>query len=224
MFVFFYAAIIYHLAQLMKSNRMEMPRHIAFSGNGSKVIRILTSSDKTLEEFSKKIFEKVYGEGYPTDGLTILQNVDNPKEVTCKGGISNPTKQEYDEVSSMKIVYKAVQNGNTPFITNETYASIDNSYIENAVSSVKSFIQFVFDLNKDFSFKNKFDSSESSLAIAKEECFRDLVTYTKNGLEKKKKEVSDNDIIEETLFFYPLNGMLNALISAIYKKNNGTDK
>lgn len=223
-FVFFYAAIIYHLAQLMKSNRMEMPRHIAFSGNGSKVIRILTSSDKTLEEFSKKIFEKVYGEGYPTDGLTILQNVDNPKEVTCKGGISNPTKQEYDEVSSMKIVYKAVQNGNTPFITNETYASIDNSYIENAVSSVKSFIQFVFDLNKDFSFKNKFDSSESSLAIAKEECFRDLVTYTKNGLEKKKKEVSDNDIIEETLFFYPLNGMLNALISAIYKKNNGTDK
>ena len=176
-----------------------------------------------MEEFSKKIFEKVYGEIYPTDGLTILQNVDNPKEVTCKGGISNPIKQEYEEVSSMKIVYKAVQEGNNPFITTETYASIDDTYIVNAVKSVKSFIQFVFDLNKDFSFKNKFDSSEISLAIAKEECIRDLVTYTKNGLEKKKKEVSDNDIIEETLFFYPLNGMLNALISAIYKKNNGTD-
>lgn len=222
-FVFFYAAIIYHLAQLMKSNRMEMPRHIAFSGNGSKVIRILTSSDKTLEEFSKKIFEKVYGEVYPTDGLTILQNVENPKEVTCKGGISNPIKQEYEEVSSMKIVYKAVQEGCNPFITTETYASIDDIYIANAVKSVKSFIQFVFELNKDFSFKNKFDSSENSLAIAKEECIRDLTTYTKNGLEKKRKEVSDNDIIEETLFFYPLKGMLNALISAIYKKNNGTD-
>jgi hypothetical protein len=222
-FVFFYAAIIYHLAQLMKSNRMEMPRHIAFSGNGSKVIRILTTSDKTLEEFTKKIFEKVYREDYPADGLTILQNVENPKEVTCKGGISNPIIQEYDKVSSMKIVYKAVQNGNNPFITTETYASIDDSYIANAVDSVKSFIQFVFDLNKEFSFKNKFDSSEKSLAIAKEECIRDLVTYTKNGLEKKRKEISDNDIIEETLFFYPLNGMLNALISAIYKNNNGID-
>ena len=31
---------------------------------------------------------------------------------------------------------------------------------------------------------------------------------------------TDNDVIEETIFFYPLNGMLNALISAIYKKNN----
>ena len=46
--------------------------------------------------------------------------------------------------------------------------------------------------------------------------------YTKNGIENKKKEVSDSDIIEETLFFYPLSGMLNALISAIYKKNNSS--
>jgi hypothetical protein len=49
---------------------------------------------------------------------------------------------------------------------------------------------------------------------------RDLATFTKNGLDIKRQEVSDNDVIEETMFFYPLNGMLNALISAIYKKNN----
>ena len=40
------------------------------------------------------------------------------------------------------------------------------------------------------------------------------------SLENKKKEVSDSVVIEETLFFYPLSGMLNALISAIYNKNN----
>ena len=39
---------------------------------------------------------------------------------------------------------------------------------------------------------------------------------------RMKKEVSDSDTIEETLFFYPLSGMLNALISAIYKKNNSS--
>ena len=80
-FIIFYAAIIYHLARIMKAKSLEMPRHIAFSGNGSKVIRILTSSDSTLEKFTKKIFETIYGEKYPTDGLTILQNEKNNAEV-----------------------------------------------------------------------------------------------------------------------------------------------
>ena len=218
----FDSAIIYHLAKIMKAKGEEMPRHIAFSGNGSKVIRILTSSDTTLEKFTKKIFEKVYGQKYPSDGLTILQNVDNPKEVTCKGGLSNPTKQDYEDIASTKIVYKSVNDGKDEFIESETYGDINDAYLNKAVDEVKSFIQFVFDLNKDFSFKNNFDSAETSLNVAQEECMRDLLTYTKNGLENKKKEESDSDTIEETLFFYPLSGMLNALISAIYKKNNSS--
>lgn len=219
-FIIFYVAIIYHLAHIMKAKSLEMPRHIAFSGNGSKVIRILTSSDSTLEKFTKKIFEKVYGEDYPTDGLTILQNEKNPKEVTCKGGLSNPIYQEYEDMASMKMVYKAVQVDGTAFVNGDTYGAIDESYIQRTVDEAKKFVNFVFDLNREFSYKNNFDSSEASLEIAKNECFRDLATFTKNGLDIKRQEVSDNDAIEETMFFYPLNGMLNALISAIYKKNN----
>lgn len=219
-FIIFYAAIIYHLALIMKAKSLEMPRHIAFSGNGSKVIRILTSSDSTLEKFTRKIFEKVYGKSYPSDGLTILQNENNPKEVTCKGGLSNPIYQEYENMTSMKMVYKTVHDNGTAFVNGDTYAEIDDAYINRTVDEVKSFVNFVFDLNREFSYKNNFDSSEASLEIAKRECMRDLATFTKNGLEIKRQEVSDNDVIEETMFFYPLNGMLNALISAIYKKNN----
>ena len=219
-FIIFYAAIIYHLANIMKAKLLEMPRHIAFSGNGSKVIRILTSSDSTLEKFTKKIFEKVYGAEYPSDGLTILQNENNPKEVTCKGGLSNPIYQEYEAMASMKMVYKAVQGNGTAFVDGDTYASIDDAYIQRTVDEAKNFVNFVVDLNREFSYKNNFDSSETSLEIAKSECLRDLVTFTKNGLDIKRQEVSDNDVIEETMFFYPLRGMLNALISAIYKKNN----
>lgn len=219
-FIIFYVAIIYHLAHIMKAKSLEMPRHIAFSGNGSKVIRILTSSDSTLEKFTKKIFEKVYGEEYPIDGLTILQNEKNPKEVTCKGGLSNPIYQEYEDMASMKMVYKAVQIDGNAFVKGDTYGSIDEAYIQRTVDEAKNFVNFVIDLNREFSYKNNFDSSESSLEIAKSECIRDLATFTKNGLDIKRQEVSDNDVIEETMFFYPLNGMLNALISAIYKKNN----
>ena len=219
-FIFFYAAIIYHLALIMKAKSLEMPRHIAFSGNGSKVIRILTSSESTLEKFTRKIFEKVYGKSYPSDGLTILQNEKNPKEVTCKGGLSNPVYQEYEDMTSMKMVFKTVQDDGTAFVNGDTYASVNEAYINRTVDEVKKFVNFVMDLNRDFSYKNNFDAAESSIEIAKCECFRDLATFTKNGLDIKRQEVSDNDVIEETLFFYPLNGMLNALISAIYKKNN----
>jgi len=219
-FIIFYAAIMYHLAHIMKAKSLEMPRHIAFSGNGSKVIRVLSTNNATLEKFTRKIFEKIYGEKYPEDGLTILQNENNPKEVTCKGGLSNPTYQEYEQMASMKMVYKAVQGNEDAFVNGETYKSIDEAYIQKTVEEAKTFINFVFDMNREFSYKNNFDSSEASLMIAKNECLRDLATYTKNGLEVKRQEVSDNDVIEETMFFYPINGMLNALISAIYKKNN----
>jgi hypothetical protein len=220
-FVIFYTAIVYHLARIMKSSGMQMPRHIAFSGNGSKVVRILTSSNKTLEKFTKVIFEKVYEQSYPEDGLTILQNEDNPKEVTCKGGLSNPLKQEYDEVASMKIVYKSTKcEGESCFVRKETYACVDDNYIREVVDGVKKFVRFTLDLNEDFSFKKNFDASVASLEIAERECLRDLVTYTKNGLENKRKEVSNSDVIEETLFFYPLNGMLNALTTAIYQQKN----
>ena len=115
-----------------------------------------------------------------------------------------------------------MNDGPNEFIESETYGDITDTHLNKTVDEVKTFIQFVFDLNKDFSFKNNFDSAETSLNVSQEECLRDLLTYTKNGIENKKKEVSDSDIIEETLFFYPLSGMLNALISAIYKKNNSS--
>ena len=40
-FVLFYSAIIYHTAQIMKAKKMELPQHIAFSGNGSRIINII---------------------------------------------------------------------------------------------------------------------------------------------------------------------------------------
>ena len=169
-FVIFYTAIIYHLAHIMKAKSLEMPRHIAFSGNGSKVIRVLSTNNATLEKFTRKIFEKIYGEKYPVDGLTILQNENNPKEVTCKGGLANPTYQEYENMAQMKMVYKAVQGNEDAFVNGETYKSIDEAYIQKTVEEAKTFINFVFDMNREFSYKNNFDSSEASLMIAKNEC------------------------------------------------------
>ncbi|KAA6325479.1 hypothetical protein EZS27_025311, partial [termite gut metagenome] len=215
-FVFFYAAIIYHLAHIMKAKGLKMPRHITFSGNGSKVIQILTTDNGLLQDYTKLIFEKVYGEQYHRNGLTILQNSTNPKEATCKGGISSPKAQDYNDMSKTKVVLKSADN--QTFVTDEKYGSITSNkeeFLNKTVAEVQKFIQFVFNLNNEFSYKNNFGVSSDSFKIAKEECDRDLLIFSDKGLTQKLAEVSDDDIIEETFFFYPLNGMLNALSAAI---------
>ena len=44
-FIVFYGAIIYYVASMMKAKRLNLPQTIAFSGNGSKTLKVL-STDK----------------------------------------------------------------------------------------------------------------------------------------------------------------------------------
>jgi hypothetical protein len=223
LFLFFYVAIIYHLAHILKAKHLPVPRHITFSGNGSKVIRILSTDTGTLEQFTKKIFEKILGTSV-LGKLTIIHNAENPKEATCKGGITNnPEPEDYGSIANKKVILKG--SDNQSFISNEKYSNIDSSDIVQTTNTAKQFIQFTLDLNNDFSFKNNFGVETSSFDIAKSECLKnnDLETYTSKGMEQKLKEVSKDDVIEETMFFYPLVGMINELSNVIFennKKNN----
>ena len=107
--ILFYVAIIYHIAKLMKAKNFEMPRHITFSGNGSKVLNILTTNDATLVQFTKLIFEEIYGCKYSIDGLDIIRP-ENSKESTCKGGIilTPFQSQDYSEIRKMKTILGTV--------------------------------------------------------------------------------------------------------------------
>jgi hypothetical protein len=217
-FLFFYTAIIYHLAKLMKSKDLPVPRHITFSGNGSKVVQILTPDNKLLEQYTKLIFEKIYRKKYDNDGLTILQNTSNPKEATCKGGIYAPIAQDYGEISSTKVVFKNINSD--AFVNNETYRVTHvEDYPDAIVQEAEEFIHFVFGLNSEFSFIRNFGINSQSIQVAQDHCFKDLKTYAIKGISQKLKEVSPDDPIEETFFFYPLIGMLTALSEAIYSQS-----
>lgn len=215
-FVIFYVAIIYHLAQIMKLKTIKMPRYLSFSGNGSKIIQILTTDKKHLEHFTKLIFEKVYGEKYNSNGLTIHEISKTPKEATCKGGIACQVAQDYSQISETKTVLLSAEK--SIFIGTETYKSINNDIIEVVGTEASNFIKLIFVLNSEFSFKNNFGVDNTSIEIARKVCFKDLDEFIRTGLSRKKQDVSDDDTIEETLFFYPLNGVLVALADAIYER------
>ena len=202
----------------MKLKGLQMPRHIAFSGNGSKVISILSPDATTLEKFSKKIFEHVYGVAYHSDGLRILNNQSQPKEATCKGGITCSAIQDYDDVRDIKLILNSSTFND--FIAGDfTYNLIDDEYIENTKEQVIKFINFVFDLNAQFSFDDNFGVDANSIMKAQQICYRDIKTYIVRGLSSRNHEVPQDAVVEETIFFYPLLGMLNALADEICNIN-----
>ncbi len=214
-FILFYTAIIYHVAQIVKYLNLEMPRHIAFTGNGSKVIRIITTDSKLLARYTKIIFEKVLGKKYDKElDLIGLQDESNPKVSTCKGGLLGVGAT--DNPSS--IVFKADCSGLVA--DTDTYSSITDDYKQRTLSAVTSFFNFALeDMNKEFNFDNNFGVRKKSMDIAREVAKKDLATFLDKGINLHREEIdTDNDKIEETFFYYPIKGVLNAISSEIFNK------
>lgn len=211
-FLLFYSSIIYHVAQIMKAKQMDMPRYITFSGNGSRVVSVLSDDKKLLGKFTKLIYEKVYGRDYNGE-LELKYNTEQPKEVTCKGGIIGGYSEDYDAIANTKVVLKGIDGES--FVNKEHYRDISDESISKTSAAVKRFVDFVFSLNQDLPFKDSFGIDNDSLNLAKTKVVQDLDIHTRNGLDNKLKEVDLEDTVEETMFFYPLHGALNALAAAI---------
>ena len=217
--ILFYVAIMYHVANIMNAKGIRMPRHITFSGSGSKVLYTLTSSDETLEKFTKLIFESVYGQSYAKDGLTIVRELENPKEATCKGGLLSTTPQDYSKTMELKQIL--LGNTSKAFSLGKFgYDDIDESFEGSVREEVEKAIQLFFELNKKFSYTENFNAEGIKWDIVQEYAQKDIRTYLKNGIESKIDEIKRTGIepkVEETFFFYPLVGILNMMAQKVYE-------
>ncbi|MDR2563230.1 MAG: cell division FtsA domain-containing protein [Prevotellaceae bacterium] len=225
-FVFFYAAIIYHLAKLMRAKKLQMPDKIVFSGNGSRIISLLTEDADMLKRFTKLIFMKVYEKNtYHNNDLEIILNRENPKEATCKGGLFVDNIESFHDIYMKKVVLHSngtdsviQRNADINVNQTDTYSAVNKDYLDKTVEETEKFVQFVFDLLPFFSNEG-YRLNADSVNIARQVCSKHLNTHVTNGWNLKKKSVTDEEIIEETLFFYPLVGMFRELIDAICDKN-----
>lgn len=217
-FIIFYTAIIYHIAQIVKVKGLKAPRHIAFSGNGSNIISIISSDAKILAKYTKVIFEKVLGQTYETSlDILGLEQGSNPKESTCKGGLITSDSLDCDPTllilkdSSGKIAD-----------TFDTYANIDDVRKKTILKSVEEFFNFVLkDIPSVINLDNYFGVDNITLKLAQEECTKDLDTYLEKGIELSIKESGNKDNqIEDALSFYPIKGILQALSTKIQEHYN----
>jgi len=207
-FLYFYTAIVYHIASLMKEKEEELPKHIVFSGTGSKILNIITSDAKILANYSKKIFELVYGKNFDSDGLSIESEIEIPKEITCKGGLMIPEDMSID-IKSLKKTYTCI-NG----IEKLTYESLDDTNKDKIAKYVNDFNAFFMELNSIYSFADYFNASQKSIELFKTELNKHVRGYLEDGLEYNRKLdqiATDDKELEETLFFYPVIGAINYL-------------
>lgn len=214
-FIIFYTAIIYHIAQIVKAKGLKEPRHIAFSGNGSKIINIISSEPKILGKYTKVVFEKVLGKEYGS-ALDILglEQGSNPKESTCKGGLISA--ETYD-IEPENIVLS--DSSGKLVKASDTYACISDTKKAEIVKTVKDFFNFTLvEIPSVFNLDNNFGVDNITMKIAIEECTKDLETYLSKGIELSIKESGNKDNpIGDAITFYPIKGVLQSLSSKIHE-------
>lgn len=212
-FILFYTAIIYHIAKIIQAKNLKLPRHIAFSGNGSKILSIISTDAKILANFTKLIIEQVLQKKYEsTLEILGLEQGSNPKESTCKGGllVTDSTEDKIESIILKDSSGDIVKNG-------DTYASLNEDQKKHIEESVKAFFKFaLFDLPSIYDLDNNFGVDDVTLKIAQKECFNDLDTYLEKGIELSTKESGNaENKIEDALSFYPIKGVIQALSDKI---------
>lgn len=217
-FLLYYSAIIYHLAKIIKvanqgkdKEEIFMPRHLTFSGNGCKIIASLTPDiSGVLTDYTKLLIEKVSGLKCPNLCIKGITDDAAPKEATCKGGLM--TDGNIDDREKSVILQAA---GDKFADLSQEYRTISKEYEKETVNEVASFFDFILvDMCREFNFSKMFQMTQTSLALAKEVCKQNLDTFLDKALDAHRTE--ENKQLEETLFFYPIKGALNALSNKIY--------
>ena len=216
-FIIFYTAILYHIGKIIKKKDYNLPRHISFSGNGSKILNVISTNPKDLAEYTKLILEKISGKKY-TGKLEIvgLGRKDNPKTSTCKGGLRSSVNTLQSDPA---LILRADGSDEIDRELTLDMVKNDSQHLDTIISSVKEF--FDFTLNKvpkelKYNFDEHFGVKANSIQIARSLMYDDLETFLKKGINLMIDEGDATDRIEETLFFTPIKGVINAISKNIY--------
>ena len=216
-FIYFYVALMYYVASIMKHRHLEKPRSVMFSGTGSKVLDIV-GNQRDLDLISQAVFERVYGEKYDTDGFSVVMEKNEPKQITCRGALMqvrdvtgcknvkelNDLMNDFD--NTLKCNYSLVQKEKL------TYDDMDKPELRaEIVAKVKEFNDFFFVLCEDIHVVDRFLVENKALLKFKELVNTDLEHHLINGwnfVNKNQEDKNGSDPIEDTIFFYPLIGSI----------------
>lgn len=220
-FLVFYSALVYHVAQLMKANGSPIPQNILFSGTASKSINLL---DPTLTRVNV-LFEEIFKEVYDMSDGQVKVTIDpSPKIITAKGALkyaSTIEKNEQNKKGKMlsseeieKLIF--IHPGNAEYNCEKlTYGDIDNNLLSSVVENSEEFFYLLDQVNGRIDFVKSFGISPSAYDVFTQSRRENLKDFLLKGLKERKDNQKATSEIEETLFFYSFTGILNDLASKV---------
>ena len=219
-FVMFYVSLLYFIAKQMKCNNLRKPLTIAFSGNGANSLKVLSTDKNTLQKFAKKIFEDVYGEKYDNNEKLDVILEENPKKATCKGGILTHSDIDFDEMERLKFNLLGVDDNQT--IDNVRYSDVSDNILDKVINQTEKLINYALSQDNMEFYIKYFGINQGKSTDIKKICNVKLKEYAKSALEARINELKtwNADVsckLEETLYFYPIIGMLNNLAREMSK-------
>ena len=203
----FFAAEVWYAARLLEMKGLKTPAYITVSGTASKVLGLIGSID-ALQSLATHIFNDVLGD----DGKVELKLVENPKEITCKGGLNMKQRFVVDDVE--EITRFRTGSATLDAFTVPRYNDINEKVREEVLASYYEFVDYFFALNKKYSFTKYFGvSNEREFAL-----FRTVLTEKaeqdfNKAIEARRDSMTDeeNPEIKDSLFFIPLTGGISRL-------------
>lgn len=215
-FLYYYAAIVYHVSELMHLKGSPKPSNILFNGTGSKVLDIISTEESVLSSYTQLIFDKVYNDG-SLDKIKIEREKYSPKEITCKGAlhsdIGSLTKIPIEEL-------RTVHNG-IGLQEKLTHQEVNNNaYLrKEIIDQVKRFNELFESINDEYSYTNYFGVSGDAMNLFFEKMNDSLENYLSEGIAYSCRldglDADDNSELEESLFFLPLIGVIHQSINEL---------
>ncbi len=213
-FVYFFTAIVYYVATLMKRHDLEMPKQLCFSGTGSKILHIVGRRE-TLRDFAKTIIEKVYGESYPSNaGFDVRMEHDIPKQITCKGGLELERRISSGKISESDYSPRNISSRKCAFTLSPeesplTYTSVRTMAVRRRIEeSVTAFNDFFLNLmSRDW--REEFGIPQESANFFAAHANDSLPNYLVAGIDALLPlEEGAEEQVEDVPFFYPLAGII----------------
>lgn len=197
------SSLIYHSYKLLQFHNYPAPKCIIFTGNGSKYLDLIQTKDyiqKICGFFVKEIFAE--NERVPQ----VILPVSNRKEATCFGGLYQPfgEQRQFSAVN-----YLGFENQNDNF---KKYSDIDlqkEKVYKGLEASFEEFINCFFKMNEsqELSFRRNF-AIDINLNAVKSYMLSKAKENLSTGYDKRRKLVDGGDEITDSLFFYPIVGLV----------------
>jgi hypothetical protein len=175
----------------------------------------------TLLGYTKVIFGEVYGvTAVPAMEFRLTEN---PKEITCKGGLECADPSRFDSLEEeILVTLTGVDGTSTVPPDSLKYTGLQSEdVVSSVVAEVSSFIDFFFALNGRYNYYQYFGIDGKGFVEYKDILKSRLKSDLIDGIRQKLAEVEGNADVEitETLFFYPLIGAINRLANSIQKNS-----